>query len=415
MKTSLITALLLFGCIILWGQQLTPKEYPDLTTKVDLLINAGIKNNAFPGAQVLIYKKDSIRLYKSYGYHTYDSITPVAKEHLYDLASVTKVLGSTLALMKLYESYGLDLEQEVASFLPRLKRSNKKKHTLKEIMSHSAGWIPYLTHQNLVYRKNGRFKKNTLSKRESSRFPDPVSDGLFVHKRYSKKIMRRIKKTPVGPKGKMRYSGLIYFLIPQLVQDRTGQTFDAFLNTQFYQPMGLKRLGFLPRKKFNKEEIVPTERDTLFRKQLVHGWVHDEAASLMGGVSGNAGLFANAASIAPLLQMLLNKGTYKGVQYLKPETIELFSRRTYPEGDNPRGLGFDKPSLDLTDPERYPSSLVSPETFGHTGYTGTMVWIDPVNECFVILLTNRVYPYRSQRGLYQQNIRPQLLNYAIQD
>ena len=126
MKTSLITALLLFGCIILWGQQLTPKEYPDLTTKVDLLINAGIKNNAFPGAQVLIYKKDSIRLYKSYGYHTYDSITPVAKEHLYDLASVTKVLGSTLALMKLYESYGLDLEQEVASFLPRLKRSNKK-------------------------------------------------------------------------------------------------------------------------------------------------------------------------------------------------------------------------------------------------------------------------------------------------
>jgi len=415
MRTSLITALIFFGCFILRGQKLIPTEGVNLTTKVDLLMKNSIKNKAFPGAQVMIYKKDSIRLNKTYGYHTYDSITPVSKEHLYDLASVTKVLGSTLALMKLYESYGLDLEQEVASFIPLLKRSNKKNHTLKEILSHSAGWTPYITHQNMVYKNNGAFKGNTLSKIQNSRFPDPVSDNLFVHKRYQKKIMRRIKKTSVGPKGKMLYSGLIYFLVPQLVQDRTGQTLDEFLNAQFYQPMGLERIGFLPRKKFNKDVIVPTEKDTLFRKQLVHGWVHDEAASLMGGISGNAGLFANAASVAPLLQMLLNKGSYKGIQYLKPETIELFSQRTYLEGDNPRGLGFDKPSLDLSDPDRYPSPLVSPKTFGHTGYTGTMVWIDPVNECFVILLTNRVYPYRSQRGLYQLNIRPQLLDYAIQD
>jgi len=414
MRISLITALTFFGCFILRSQQLTPTEYPDLTRKVDLLINDGIKNKAFPGAQVMIYKKDSIRLNKTYGYHTYDSINPVSKEHLYDLASVTKVLGSTLALMKLYESYGLDLDKEVASFIPLLKRSNKKNHTLKEILSHNAGWTPYITHQNMVYKNNGAFKGNTLSKIQNSRFPNPVSDNLFVHKRYQNKIMRRIKKTPLEAKVEMVYSGLIYFLIPKLVQEMTGQAFDEFLNTQFYKPMGLKRLGFLPRKKFNKDVIVPTEKDTLFRKQLVHGWVHDEAASLMGGISGNAGLFANATSIAPLLQMLLNKGNYKGTQYLKPETIELFSQRTYPQGDNPRGLGFDKPSLDLSDPDRYPSPLVSPKTFGHTGYTGTMVWVDPASECFVILLTNRVYPFRSQRGLYQLNIRPQLLDYAIQ-
>jgi CubicO group peptidase (beta-lactamase class C family) len=178
--------------------------------------------------------------------------------------------------------------------------------------------------------------------------------------------------------------------------------------------MKLDRITFLPKSKFSKTEIVPTEQDSIFRKQLVHGWVHDEAASLMGGISGNAGLFSNANSIAPLLQMLLQNGRYQKKQFLNPETINLFSRRTYPKSDNPRGLGFDKPSLIFETKNRYPSSLVSPKTFGHTGYTGTMVWIDPENECFVILLTNRVYPSRQQRGLYELNIRPKLLDYAIQ-
>ena len=215
--------------------------------------------------------------------------------------------------------------------------------------------------------------------------------------------------------GEMVYSGMFYFYLPQLVQRMSGLSFSKFLDTHFYDSMKLERITFLPTSKFSKTDIVPTEYDSIFRKQLVHGWVHDEAASLMGGISGNAGLFANANSIAPLLQMLLQKGIYKGRQFLNSKTITLFSQRTYPEGSNPRGLGFDKPSLDLKDNPRYPSTLVSHKTFGHTGYTGTMVWIDPEYDCFVILLTNRVYPNREQRGLYELNIRPRLLNYAIKD
>ena len=178
--------------------------------------------------------------------------------------------------------------------------------------------------------------------------------------------------------------------------------------------MGLNRITFLPTQKFSKIEIVPTEKDSIFRKQLVHGWVHDEAASLMGGISGNAGLFANTKSIFPLAKMLMQDGLYDEKRYLNSETISLFTKRTYPNGTNPRGLGFNKPSVEY-DKERYPSAMVSPESFGHSGYTGTMVWVDPTNKFFLILLTNRVYPYRTQRGLYDLNIRSSILDYAVQN
>ncbi len=387
---------------------------PELISKVDSLINFGIQKKAFPGAQVIIFKKDSIRINKSYGYHTYDSLIPVSKNNLYDLASVTKVLASTLALMKLYELYDFNIKDPASKWIESLKKSNKRNHSFEQILSHSAGWLPYIAHQNLIFNKKGRFKRNTLSKNKNNRFPASVSDSLYVHKRYERKIFRRIKKTALGPMGEMVYSGMFYFFLPQLVEKMSGLSFAKFLDVHFYDAMKLERITFLPKSKFSKTEIVPTELDSIFRKQLIHGWVHDEAASLMGGISGNAGLFANASSIAPLLQMLLHNGRYQKKQFLKPETINLFSGRTYPKSDNPRGLGFDKPSLITEGKNRYPSRLVSPKTFGHTGYTGTMVWIDPENECFIILLTNRVYPSRQQRALYELNIRPKLLDYAIQ-
>ncbi len=414
----LIFSVFIFSGILpykVMAQQSNKTLKHNLTFKVDSLINHGIKNKAFPGAQVFIFKKDSIKLHKAYGYHTYDSLNAVSKNHLYDLASLTKILASTLALMKLYELYDFEIEDPVSKWIPQLKRSNKKDHNFKQILSHSAGWLPYITHQNLVFNKMGKFKRNTLSHKKNNRFPTSISDSLFIHKHYQKKIFRRIKKTKLSAFGEMVYSGMFYFFLPQLVQKVSGLSFSKFLDTHFYDLMELERITFLPNSKFSKTEIIPTEIDSIFRKQLVHGWVHDEAASLMGGVSGNAGLFANANSIAPILQMLLQEGSYQGKQFLKPETINLFSRRTYPEKNNPRGLGFDKPSLDLEAKNRYPSALVSPKTFGHTGYTGTMAWIDPKNDCFVILLTNRVYPSRNQRGLYKLNIRPKLLDYAIQD
>ena len=415
MKKKLFYFFLFFGTLS-WRsicQDYSQERASNLFSKVDSLIEYGIRNKAFPGAQVLVFKKDSIRLNKAYGFHTYDSITPVSKQDLYDLASVTKIIASTLAFMKLYELYDLNLDEKAYKFVPLLKNSNKRNSSFKQILSHSAGWIPYISHQNLVLNKKGKFKAKTISHKKNSRFPNALSENLFIHRTYKKKIFKRIKKSSLGPVGKMVYSGLIFFLIPQIVKDLSGLSFFEFLNFHFYHPMELKQLTFNPVINFSKKVIIPTERDTLFRKQLVHGWVHDEAAALMGGISGNAGLFANATSLAPILKMLLQDGKYNGRQYLKPETIKIFSQRSYPESLNPRGLGFDKPTLDLNDKNRYPSKMVSPETYGHTGYTGTMVWIDPTNECFVVFLSNRVYPFRSQRKLYSLNIIPQLLNYVI--
>lgn len=412
-------ALLLF--LILWtfglqGQDsLFPKTFTSMEHKIDSIVRVGIQNKAFPGAQVLIYKNDSIRLNKSYGFHTYDSIVPVENHHLYDLASVTKIMASTLAFMKLYETYTIDLDQKVAAFIPLIKNSNKKNTTFREILSHQAGWLPYIEHQNTVRRKNGKLKNRTLSPVQNNKFPDQLSDSLFIHRKYQKKIMRRIKRTPVEKIGEYRYSGLWFFLLPEMVQRLSGMSFDQFLDNHYYKPMGIERLTFNPSFNFPKDEIVPTEKDALFRKSLVQGWVHDEAAALMGGVSGNAGLFANATSLAKLLEMLLNEGQFEGKQYLKPETVKLFTSRAYSESDNRRGLGFDKPTVDTLPSERYPSEKSTPESFGHSGFTGNLVWVDPIHKCFMVFLSNRVYPTREQKALYELGIRGKILDVALQE
>ena len=183
----LIYSFFLFTYILCFSQECEKNIESSFDKKIDSIINDGIRKMAFPGAQILIYKKDSILISKSYGHHTYDSLIPVKSNDLYDLASVTKILASTLALMKLYELYNIDLEAPFSNLFPLLKRGNKKNHSLKQILSHSAGWIPYLTHQNLVYKKNGGFRKKTLSHLKSSNFPDQVIDCLFVHKNYQNK------------------------------------------------------------------------------------------------------------------------------------------------------------------------------------------------------------------------------------
>lgn len=386
-----------------------------LAYKIDSIVQMGIHKKAYPGAQVLIFKNDRIRLNKSYGFHTYDSIVRVENHHLYDLASVTKILASTLAFMKLYELYNINLDQKVADYIPLIKNTNKKNTTFREVLSHQAGWLPYIEHQNMVKRKNGKMKARTLSTVKSKRYPDPLTDSLFIHRKYKNKIMRRIKRTPVENIGEYRYSGLFFFLLLDMVQNLSGDSFDAFLDKKYYQPMGIERLTFNPSFNYPKEEIVPTEKDFFFRKTLVHGWVHDEAAGLMGGISGNAGLFANATSIAKLLQLLLDKGRYEGKQYLKPETVKLFTSRVYPETNNRRGLGFDKPSLDTIPSERYPSEKSTLESFGHTGFTGNMIWVDPIHQFFMVFLSNRVYPTREQKNLYRLNIRGSILDIAVQE
>lgn len=405
------THILLLALIVTGAFSLTLAQ-SDISKQIDDVVEHAIAQKAFPGAQLLIAKSGTILHHKSYGYHTYDSIQAVSSEDLYDLASMTKVLASTLSFMKWYEDLKIDLDAPLKDDF-RILKGRKGKTTYREILAHQAGWIPYIAHQYKVVKKNGAYRSKTLNTALSEKYPLQLNDSLFIYYKYPQKILRRIKRTPIKNIGTYRYSGLWFFLLPSLIEAHYQMPFDHFLATTFYHPLSADRLVFKPADQFEKERIVPTEIDTLMRHSLVRGYVHDEAAALMGGVSGNAGLFGNALSVFRVAELFRQKGTIDGKRYLSASTVELFTRKAYLNSDNRRGLGFDKPDLsDQEDP--YPSALISESAYGHTGFTGTAFWVDPESELVFILLTNRVYPSRTQQGLYALNIREQLLDLAVQ-
>lgn len=397
---------LLISFLMMVLSQVVYAQHP-VVSRLDSLINDAITRKAFPGAQLYVYHQGDTLINKSYGFHTYDSITAVSNQHLYDLASLTKVLAGTLSVMG-WTAEGLMRPDDPVGFhFPALKKSSKSDHTLREVMAHQAGWQPYISHQNTVFNSAGRPKSRTISQKPSNRYPYPVDTEWYVHKNYPKKIARRIAQTPIANRGTYQYSGLLFFLLPDWSQRVFGRPWTAYLQAEFYTPIGADRLTFRPLARFKPQEIVPTEVDTLFRKKLVHGTVHDEAASMMGGVSGNAGLFGNAHSVAQVAHLLLARGSFKSTSMLPADLVDRFTAQAYPGTNNRRGIGFDKPE------GNYPSAHLSPESYGHTGFTGTFFWVDPKNDFVVVLLTNRVYPSRAQQGLYDLGIRRKLIDMVL--
>ena len=378
-------------------------------TKVDSIITNGIKNEAFPGAQVLVAKSGKIIFHKAYGFHTYDSLQAVALDDLYDLASVTKITAALPAIMKLVDEGKLNLDTPFSTYWKRWQgEKDKEDLTLREILAHQAGLNPYIVFLNKVIKKNGRLKKRFVKKAQKSGFENQAYPGLFVKSRFNRKMYRMIDRSKVSDEKKYRYSGLTFLIFPQLIEQLTGTSYEDYVSQNFYIPLGATTMGFRPMTKNYPNKIVPTEVDTLFRHSLTQGWVHDENASLLGGVSGNAGLFAAATDLAKLMQMYMQFGQYGGKRYLSEETVKEFIRVQYPENDNRRGLGFDKPALDnanLPLADAYPAPEVSPHSFGHSGFTGTFVWADPENELVYIFLSNRVYPTREHSNIYKLNIR----------
>jgi len=378
---------------------------------VDSIITNGIKNYAFPGAQILVAKKGDIIFHKAYGFYTYDSIQPVALNAIYDLASVTKITGPLLALMKLYDEGKLDLDVPFSKYWKPWKHTrNKSKLTLREILAHQAGLKPYIIFLNDVQKK-GRIKRRYIRSGPSPRFENQAYEHLYVKNRFVSKMYREIKRSEVSENRTYLYSGLAFLIFPKLISQLSGESYEYYLQKYFYLPMDATTLGFKPKTKKYLNDIVPTEVDSVFRKDLVKGWVHDENAALMGGVSGNAGLFGTARDLHIILQMYQNYGIYDGHRYLSEATIKEFTKVQYPENDNRRGLGFDKPLLknkNLMISEAYPAIDASMESFGHSGFTGTFIWADPINQLVFIFLSNRVYPSRNNRSLYDLNIRPQL-------
>ncbi|WP_420321061.1 serine hydrolase domain-containing protein [Flagellimonas sp.] len=379
-----------------------------LNHQVDSIMTLGIQEQAFPGAQVLVAKDNKVIFHKAYGHHTYDSVQPVGLDDIYDLASVTKITGPLPALMKLVDEKKLDLDAPFSTYWKSwAKRKDKKDLTLRQILSHQAGLVPYIIFLEKVM-KNGKIKKRFIKKKPSKRFQRQVYDGLYVKNRFQRKMYRIINRSEVSSEKKYRYSGLTFLIFPGLISQLTGTDYETYLKENIYNPIGCKTLVFNPSKRNFPNKIVPAELDTLFRKTVVKGWVHDENASLLGGVSGNAGLFATAEDMAKIMLFYQNYGEVNGKQIITAETVQEFTNIQYPENENRRGLGFDKPLIGndtLALKDAYPAPLASNTSFGHAGFTGTFAWADPENQLVFIFLSNRVYPSRDHRKLYELNIR----------
>lgn len=380
--------------------------------KVDSIMQMGIDSLAFPGAQLLVAKNDTVIFHQAYGYHTYENTQPVALNDLYDLASVTKIAGPLPALMKLVDEGKLDLDKPFSNYWkPWRNRKDKKELTLREILAHQAGLVPYIVFLEKVVRENGKIKRRFVHQSPNNRFQGQVYDGLYINNRFERKMNRIINRSKVSDEKKYLYSGLTFLIFPKLIEQLTGTDYQTYLEENFYQPLGSHTLGYLPEGKNYVNDIVPTEVDSLFRKTLVKGWVHDENAALKGGVSGNAGLFATADDLAKLMLFYQNYGNVDGQQLISAETVKEFAEVQFRENENRRGLGFDKPLLnnaELPLAEAYPSPLASPKSFGHSGFTGTFIWADPERKLTFIFLSNRVYPSRDYQKLYSLGIREAL-------
>ncbi len=369
----------------------------------------GIQEHAFPGAQVLVAKNSTIIFHKAYGYHTYDNQTKVTLDDIYDLASVTKITGPLPALMKLVDEDKLNLDLPFSTYWkPWRRRKDKKDLTLREILAHQAGLVPYIVFLDKVIKKNGAIKKRFVKTENQKGYTHQAYEHLFIKDRFNRKMYRMINRSKVSDEKKYKYSGLTFLIFPKLIENLTGQSYETYLTSNFYAPLGATTMGFNPKTKNYSNRIVPTEMDTLFRHELTKNWVHDENASLLGGVSGNAGLFASATDLAKIMQLYQNYGIYNGKRYISEATMKEFNRVQYPENDNRRGLGFDKPLLnnaELPLKDAYPAPQASAESFGHSGFTGTFIWADPVEQLVYIFLSNRVNPTRENQNLYKLNIR----------
>ncbi|MGZ3948230.1 MAG: glycoside hydrolase family 3 N-terminal domain-containing protein [Flavisolibacter sp.] len=373
---------------------------------IDSIVYDGIAKKAFPGCQVLAIQNGEIKYHKAFGHYEYDTRSqPVTLETIYDLASVTKISATTVSIMKLYDQGKVDINKTLGDYLPSMQNSNKAGLKLTDILLHQAGlpadinfWGKTLDPQT---KRPSPVYYSDVAK---PGFTTPVAPGMYLRNDWEDSMMKMIADCPLGPSPKYVYSDVDFILLGKIVEQVSGMPLDEYTRKTFYAPLGMATTGFKPFEHFGLERTAPTEEDKFFRHQLMHGYVHDESAAIFGNVSGNAGLFSNAYDLSLLYQMLLNGGELNGQKFLKKSTIDLFNE--YHSDISRRGYGFDKPEKDnATRKEPYPSALASAESFGHTGFTGTCVWVDPKANLVYVFLSNRVFEGRETNMLSKLNIR----------
>ena len=365
--------------------------------EIAAIVNEGIAKKAAPGMVVLVAKDGKVIYNKAFGYHTYDNQQADKVTDIFDLASVTKTTATTPSVMRLVEQQKLKLDTNVSAYIAKARNTPMNGTSVRDVMLHQAGFIPYIPFHNYV-------KEGDYSRDSSAAYPTKVADNYYIKKGFFNDFMwPKMLNSPIKTKGSYVYSDISMYVMQDIVEHISEMPEDEYVQKNFYIPLGMQTAGYLPRNRFAKDRIVPTEDDKVFRKTLLEGYVHDQGAALKGGVAGHAGLFGTANDMAIYNQMLLNKGTYGGEQYFTPQTVEMFTSKQ--SNVSRRGLGFDRHDPDLT--KKYPSELASPQTFGHTGYTGIGVWTDPSRNMIYVILSNRVHPTVSEM-LGRLNIRPRI-------
>ncbi len=372
--------------------------------RIDSIAMNGINEHAYPGCQVLIAKSGKVIYNKSFGHHTYEKKRAVLNSDIYDLASITKISASVLSIMRLQDENKFNLDLNLCDYLDDLipDSSIYINLNMREILAHQSGlqaWVPFY----LKTMVKGVPRYDIYSLDSSVTYPYRVANKFYINENYPDTIYQRILRGPIKEK-KYRYSDLGYYFMMKIIEKQTGEPLEDYVG-KIYADMGMTTTGYMPRERFDIDRIPPTEYDMIFRKQLIKGDVHDPGSAMLGGVGGHAGVFSNANDLAKLMQMYLNGGTYGGVRYVQDETLKEFTKCQfcYENKENRRAAGFDKPFL-----QGYGGPTcdgISQNSFGHTGFTGTMAWADPDEEIVYIFLSNRVYPDADNKKLLKMNIR----------
>ena len=406
----------------------------EILTSIDTIVDEAIREKAMPGCQVLIARKGEVVFHKAYGFHTYQAKKKCSEKDIFDLASITKISATLPSLMRLEDLGIFDTEKPLSAYLEFDDSCNKKDLVIRDILAHQSGlpaWIPFYyktlepldTSESLIstnfsftyplkigpsayVNRNIKYKDHVYESSYSDSFALKVAANMYLRTDYRDSIYQWIDESALLTK-EYRYSDLGYYYFKKIIENLTDTSLYSYNYYNFYAKLGAETLGYLPLNRFPVGRIVPTENDVFFRHQLLQAYVHDPGAAMLGGVAGHAGLFSNANDLAKLMQMYLNKGIYGGRRYLSSELIEKYTERVFTDNGNRRAMGFDKPETDTT--KASPASrLVSANSFGHTGFTGTMVWIDPDYELVYIFLSNRIHPNQYNLKLINMDVRTRI-------
>ena len=386
----------------------------DLLYKVDSIALDAIEKEAIPGCQIMALKNGQVFYQKNFGHHTYKKQHTVQDSDVYDLASITKIVATVPTLMHLQEKELFDLNNTLGDYLLLPDNSSKKDMQIREILAHQAQLHPWIPFYKQTLEEDGQLRDTLYSKEQSEKYSIQVAKGIYLHHEYVDSIFQQVINSKLLDEKEYKYSDLGYYLLHPVMEDLCGRKLNEFTMNNFYKPLGLSTMGFLPKERIQKEQIVPTEFDYYYRSQLLQGDVHDMGAAMFGGVAGHAGLFSNANDLAIFMQMYLQGGEYAGERFFEKVTVEEFTKCQFCQDENRRGAGFDKAALPEQEGGPACDCNPSPTAFGHSGFTGTLVWVDPAEDFVYVFLSNRIHPTAENKKLLKMDVRTSIMEVFYQ-